>query len=393
MNEPASPDLSDSSSQRRKTYLGILCLLAFSFMVFQIAILRELRFQLTTLFTLTPFLFSAVIVCIALGSLCASRIRSRSRDVLRWGALVLPILVPLLFAATIVVAQRMLDPNSSRFKYGQTSGVSGGDSYLHSTITAFVAVAIFGYGFVFFLQGLVFSLYFREGRDEGILSDLYGADLVASGIGALAGGALNFYVSPPRMVMIASGVLLVNLWVSYRHLGSPGRPSSGPPPWEPLLIAAELGLGSFPARTPPLAADPNHLALEPVSPDRCRRNRADLVGPCHWNSCFRKNDRKHQEDFRRLPSELIHKSPRPIKDVLIIGGGSGADVRMLRDLVGPELKITAVELDRGFVDAARAVPWLWEYYRTADIIVQEGRYYLENTRQDFDLVLYAFIDP
>jgi hypothetical protein len=54
----------------RTLYLGILALLAVAFMVYQMALLRELRFQLTTLFTLTPFLFSTVVFCIALG--CAS---------------------------------------------------------------------------------------------------------------------------------------------------------------------------------------------------------------------------------------------------------------------------------------------------------------------------------
>jgi hypothetical protein len=59
----------------RPIYLVVLGLLALSFMIFQIAVLRELRFQLSTIFTLTPFLFSAVITFIGLGSLPGRRRR------------------------------------------------------------------------------------------------------------------------------------------------------------------------------------------------------------------------------------------------------------------------------------------------------------------------------
>src|SRR5438874_7855709 len=104
---PPSPPAAGSVSgviESRRMYVAILCILALSFMLFQIAILRELRFQLTTLFTLTPFLFSSVILCIALGSLCAARVRSHSHELLRWCMLLLPPLVPLLFAATLGTA-------------------------------------------------------------------------------------------------------------------------------------------------------------------------------------------------------------------------------------------------------------------------------------------------
>lgn len=58
---PAPPSSPPNGEASRGKDIGILYLLALSFMLYQIAILRELRFQLTTLFTLTPFLFSSVI--------------------------------------------------------------------------------------------------------------------------------------------------------------------------------------------------------------------------------------------------------------------------------------------------------------------------------------------
>lgn len=391
-----TPDAAETAPASRRTYLAILCLLAFSFMLFQFAVLRELRFQLTTLFTLTPFLFSTVIFCIALGSLCASRVASRSRDVLRWSALLLPVIAPLLFASTIAIAQALLGQSPTRFEYGPSTDPTGGDSYLHSTIFAFVAVAVGGYGFVFFLQGLLFSIYFREGREQGVLSNVYGADLVASGLGALAGGALNFFCSPAQLVLIASAVFLATLWISFRHLGIRAPLVVAATGLVAGMIAMEAGSG-FLSRI----EDPKWLRGRTFSL-WSRYRRIDVTESAQWLQVYadgvifqpyQKQDKTYDGDFRRLPVDVIRTSPRPVRDLLIVGSGSGADVRILRDLVPGKLDITAVELDQGFVDAARNIPWLWNYYRTADIVVQEGRYFLENTRKEFDLVLYAFIDP
>src|SRR5262249_28905998 len=85
-----------------------------------------------------------------------------------------------------------------------------------------------------------------------------------------------------------------------------------------------------------------------------------------------RRDPRHLYDSRRLQVQAVEKCARPVNDILIVGAGSGADVRMFRDLLSPALKLTAVELDEGFVDAARASPWLWESYRTAEIVIREG---------------------
>ena len=55
--------------------------------------------------------------------------------------------------------------------------------------------------------------------------------------------------------------------------------------------------------------------------------------------------------------------------------------------------VTAVELDAGYVRAAQTFPWLWASYRTARVVVEEGRYFLEQTRETYDMVIYAYIDP
>ncbi len=193
----------------RGRYLLILALLAASFMVFQIGILRELRFQLTTIFTLAPFLFSSVLILIGLGSLAARRITGGVHGVLRWSVAILPLIPLPLFAITVLIA--------TVFSPLQPLEVTG-DQYLTSVIIAFLLVAAFGYGAVFFLQGLIFALYFREGRQMGFLSDVYAVDLLASGIGALVGGSLVFIMTPIQMVVVASSLLLLNVWLSFRFL-------------------------------------------------------------------------------------------------------------------------------------------------------------------------------
>jgi spermidine synthase len=392
------PESSTIPSSKRRITLATLGLLAISFMLFQIALLRELRFQLMTLFTLTPFLFSTVILCIALGSSCATRIRFPSRRLLRWIVLILPLLVLPLFASGMGVAQGIIDRSSDgRFQYAGVVNPTAGDDYLHTTIIAFIAVAVFGYGLVFFLQGLIFALYFRDAREEGILSDTYGADLIASGLGAILGGVLTFFLTPVQMVIVSTVLFGVNVWVSSRYLEIriPFATVSTLASLA-LIIGGELIGGFFSS-----VEQPAWLHVVTYSQwSRYRRIDAretpqglEIFTDGVVFQGYRKNDRLHQGDPRTLVTKVIAESEKAVRDVLIVGAGTGADVRLLRNLIGPELNITAVELDGGFVQTARQFPWLWDYYKTARIVVQEGRFFLENSKEDYDVVIYAYIDP
>ncbi len=371
-----------------RVYLIILSLLAASFMVFQIAILRELRFQLNTIFTLAPFLFSSVLILIGLGSLSARRIKGSGHRVLRWCVTILPLLPLPLLAATVLIA--------TVFSPLQPLAVSG-DRYLNSVIVSFLLVAVFGYGAVFFLQGLIFALYFREGRQTGILSKVYATDLLASGAGALAGGILVFVLTPTQMVMVASLMLLLNVWLSFRYLEIPI-----------VIVVAEtimlLGLVTteqlvgMTAKAESLRWRDAGLVYSTWSPYR----RIDVVEsadslvvftdglPFH---AYEKGAGAHTDDPRAIPVMLIPRDTGETRNILIIGAGTGSDVRIVRDLYPNELDVVAVEIDEGFIETARTIEWLWEYYRTAEIIVQEGRYYLEGGEEQFDVVIYAYVDP
>ncbi|HEV8310942.1 MAG TPA: hypothetical protein VGW35_25045 [Methylomirabilota bacterium] len=397
MNTPAAP-LPGTAIPGRRIYLTILSLLALSFMLFQIAVLRELRFQLSTIFTLTPFLFSGVLVCIGLGSLAAGRVRSTSLPVLGWSTALLPVLLLPLFGIVIVLAQGLIDHTTAAFSYALGAPAPGtGDAYLRSVILAFLAVAALGYGPVFFLQGVIFALYFREGRQEGLLSNVYAVDLIASGGGALLGGLLNFFLTPVQLVLLAVALLLVNLWISFRYLASPRAVVVTASAITLAFVAAELATGFLEQLEAPRWMG-HPLAYSQWS----RYRRIDVVDLPRELAVFadgllfheyRKQDVTHAREPRALPARLMAGADREIRDVLVLGSGTGSDVRILRHLIPRDLNIVAVELDGGFVETARAFPWLWNYYRTADIVVQEGRYFLENTPDEFDMVIYAYIDP
>jgi predicted membrane-bound spermidine synthase len=392
------PMLGSSAS---RTYLLNLSLLAVSFMLFQVALLRELRFQLTTLFTLTPFLFSSVILWIALGSLAASRIRSGVRDVLRRCLLVLPLLAIPLFAASIGIAHRLITDGdvveNMRFQSSGVISQSAQDLYFQSTIVAFVAVAVFGYGLLFFLQGLLFALYFRDAREEGVLSEVYAADLFASGLGAVLGGVFGFWLTPVQLVLGSTVLFLATVWSATRPLQI-GWVKTGAVTALALLLVlgGEVLTGALTR-----LEQPRWLYVVKHSLwSRYRHIDAREHGPIleiftdgMFFQGYNRQDTLHQADPRSLPAREIARMNPPASQVLVIGGGSGADVRILRTLVGEKLGITAVELDQGFVSMAQQFPWLWGPYSTARIVVQEGRYFLENSRDTYDAVIFAYVDP
>jgi spermidine synthase len=376
------------SEPDRRKYLTILFLLAAGFMVFQIGVLRELRFQLNTIFTLAPFLFSSVIAFIGLGSFASRWVKGDIKRVLRWALAILPLLLLPLFLVTILVATAVspLQPQAVT-----------GDEYMGSVITAFVLVAVLGYGPVFFLQGMLFALYFKEGRQSGILSSVYAVDLLASGAGALIGGLLLFLTTPIQMVVVASGILLVNLLISAEYLDIPVRLVA----LETVLLLAVVLLEQTTGilhLAESLRWRETGLAYSTWSPYR----RIDVLEDAErlqvytdglMFHMYEKSDTSYWTDPRSLPVRLMPTSLGREPEVLVIGAGTGADVRIIRDLYPGNAEVVAVEIDGGFIQTARAFDWLWDYYRTADIEVEEGRYYIENSERQFDMVIYAYVDP
>lgn len=380
---------------RPAPYLAVLSLLAFSFMLFQLSVLREIRHTLSTLFTLTPFLFSTVIFFIGVGSWLARRVPTGTRAVLRWSLSLLPVLLLPLFGVTLLLSRYTMDHTADLFS--QVAGQTGtGANYIGAVGRAFVLVALFGYGPVFVLQGLIFALYFREGRDEGSLSRLYAVDLIASAAAALAGGLLASYATPIGCVALASGVLLAALWLARGYLGLARGLVAAVTLVTAALAGGEWATGALAGLEAPTWL-PGKLSFSTWTAYR----HIDVLDQPDTLTVYTdglpvqfydKREHAHLDDPRLLPSLLI-AGDEGVRRVLLIGAGSGADVRILRDTVTRPLDITAVELDGGYVRAARTFPWLWASYGTARVVIEEGRYFLEQTRDVYDMVIYAYIDP
>jgi spermidine synthase len=382
---------------RPAEYLIVLSLLAFSFMLFQMSVLREIRHTLSTLFTLTPFLFSAVIFFIGVGSLAARRVRAGTGPVLRVSLAVLPLLLLPLFALTVALSQSTMDHTSDLFtQVPAAEGQPRSANYIGAVGRAFIIVALFGYGPIFVLQGLIFGLYFREGRDEGTLSKLYGVDLIASGVAALLGGVLASYAAPVECVMLASAALVVTLWRARRYLGlSPAGATAV------TVVALALMAGEWATGAVARLEAPSWLPGARVFSTWTAYRRIDVTQQgdtvtVHTDGLpvqfYEKTERVHAGDPRIIQVLLAERDPG-VNSVLLIGSGSGADVRIMRHRIARPLDITAVEMERGYVRAAQTLPWLWEAYRTARIVIEEGRYFLEQNRRAFDMIIYAYIDP
>lgn len=91
------------------------------------------------------------------------------------------------------------------------------------------------------------------------------------------------------------------------------------------------------------------------------------------------------ETYRRY-----HGGKGPAK-VLILGAGSGNDVNIAR-MNGAE-DITAVEIDPAILDLGRQYNWLKPYAQpNVRTVVDDGRHFLWNTREKYDMVVFGTLD-
>jgi spermidine synthase len=207
---------------------------------------------------------------------------------------------------------------------------------------------------------------------------------------------LTFLLTPVQTALVSAVLFVVNVWVSLKPLGI-GRPAAtGVSLAVAAMIAAEVGGGVISNREDPGRG----YTITSSVWSRYRKidaqekpNSLEIYTDRLLFQSYTKNERLHLDDPRNLTALLALGAKQPVKDVLIIGGGSGADVRLLRNILGYGIKIVAVEIDDGFIRMARRFPWLWEVYNTAEIVLQEGRYFLENEQRQFDMVVYSFVDP
>ncbi len=374
-------------------YRRLILVSAFALMLFQIALLRELRYQVSAYYTLAPFLFSAVVVFIGLGSLL-SRLVRRTDLIAKATIGVLPSLMLAAYGATILIARMTVDRTQEMAYAFQATDVDPRLEHLDAITLPFLYVALGGYGIVFITQGLLFAALFREGRKSGHLEGFYALDLLASGLGALAGGVIAFHLSPLQTAVAAAAGLLAAAVLFRRTLGL-GPKSLGASALLTVILAGGL-LGPDLAHAEEAPEIRGMKALYSTwSPYRRIDvlEDKDVLAVLTDSLLFHVYRKGESDAWNPISIGLGQLQPDRRGEVLVIGAGTGSDLRILRRMYGDAVHVTAVELDPGFIETTRAVPWLRDSMEGADVVVQEGRNFLETTDRDFDAIIFAYIDP
>jgi spermidine synthase len=202
--------------------------------------------------------------------------------------------------------------------------------------------------------------------------DAYRLDLVGSLLGVLGFAALSFLRTPPLVWGAVAVVGFLVLWL-------PKLPTI-PQAVSLVALLVVLGVESF---APNTQWSPYYKIEAVPNPDLGGQLQIDVNGVPH---------QAHQAaEFAPGGQLYLAVSPERLRNVLVIGSGGGNDV--------------AVALQRGaeHVDAVEIDPVLYELGRDnhpdrpysdprVDIHIGDGRAFLEQTDQTYDLILLALPD-
>lgn len=384
-------------SQEKTRYFLTFFLLAFGFMTYEISVLRELRFQILNHFIVTPFLFSSVLFLIGLGSLSVSLWRPNSQRILKICLLLLPVLTGPAFLGLMKGAQMVKTPMTGELFFVGAKSFSLGH-LMKEIVYSFLIVIPFGYGIVFFLQGIIFALFLQIGREERFLPRLYAADLIASGVGAILAGTIAFLLDPIQGILFSIFLFTLVPWISRNLFQYSKGVCIGLSFVVSLLFVAE-GCFHILKRN----ETPSWLRQDSLFSEWTPYQRIDLIDKernidVYVDGWLYFNVSKPQFLTRdhNAPTFLVDLINEPLfssRDILVIGAGTGNDLQYIRRLSKRNPHVTAIELDRGHIHAAKSIPWLWESYGSVQIVTGEARYYLETVDKKYDLIFYAAADP
>lgn len=350
--------MENSSSRYRFTkitFLLTVALISLSFAYYQIAMLREVRYNVASGQTIIIY-FALSLAYMGFGAML-SRLH-----LLQASLILLPCILPLslVFLTTLNIRYilQVFDPQ------------------LQFVLATFLASPI--YGSVFTLQGFILAGIFHKAREEGIISHAYAIDILMLGISEIKVALLTYLLEPIHMFAIAQ---IFAFLASFIFTGRKSTVTALLVSFGFLLIARmtedRIDSSKFSTWTMYRRIDVKFGSL-----------RVDVYSDSFLWYSFNRKPEHLEHDIRRLPFELKPDA----KNVLIIGSGVGTDVYIAREVL-PEAKITAVEIDSGFIDAVRKIDWLWDRYKTAEIVIADGAYFIKNDKKRYDLIAFAFADP
>lgn len=385
-------------------YLGVIFFLGLGFMAFQISILRELRFQVSTLFIIGPLLFSAVLIFIGFGSLLVNFLHLPTKRLLKWGFVILPIIMLLSLVALVTLTAKVTNPiNPLSYFEDPTAVQTNPTDLMRNIFNAFIILIPVCCGIVFLLQGGIFASLYAQGRKDGSLQGLYAFDMFSGGLGAIIAGTIAIWVTPFGQILLAGLSIVIAFIIGRPIIGFSRRQVAVFVLIQVAVLSSAFALTGF----------YNHLEIPPnlrvnhINAVWTPYQRIDMLYLPNRIAVFvdgyRFYDVWEPRNLRYISynavmlsllenADAANKGLAPIRTALLTGTGAGQDVLALNQAKNPP-HIVAIELDPGVVKAAKTVPWIWSSYQKAEIRTMEGRYFVETNDSLFDLIYYASVDP
>ncbi|MGC2196749.1 MAG: hypothetical protein WA628_18895, partial [Terriglobales bacterium] len=254
----------------------------------------------------------------------------------------------------------------------------------------------------FFITGLEFSVVFA--REAKHVSPLYAADLAGGALACLAIVPLLNWLGGPNTVFFAGACMAVagTIWAVDRKAR---RAAAGGALFIVVLIAVNSSFNLFDIvyakgvfRDSAWVEFARWNAISRVEVDSQGKAKAIVidadastylmnVDPKHWQGGW-------ERDLMSAPPALANVL-RPHGDFAIIGPGGGVDV--LRALGSGSPSVTGIEINpiiANTIMRGRYADYTFHLYQQPEvqIYVTDGRSFVRNTRQQFDVVQMTLVD-
>jgi len=255
----------------------------------------------------------------------------------------------------------------------------------------------------FFLTGLQFSIIFA--RESGHIPRLYGADLCGGALACLGIVPLLNFLGGPNTILFAALIAAVagSVWATAANvrrvtltlasvlLGLIAANHSG------RLLDVVYAKGAF--RDPTMVEFARWNAISRVEVDR-QDNAKVIVIDADANTFIMNSDPKNwqntswQKNLMSAPPALVNVL-RPHGEYAIIGPGGGVDV--LRAVANGSPDVTGIEINPIIANTImrdRYADYSYHLYQRPEvhIHVTDGRSFVRNAKQSFDVVQMTLVD-
>ncbi len=273
--------------------------------------------------------------------------------------------------------------------WGVPSLPDKGNQFIALAKAIVVVVPLFGLvAFLFVPFGQIIGSYLQK-APQGIKG--YTVNIVGSLIGILAYTGLCFLDQPPPAWLGVAGALLV--WLIWR------RP---PLRWAAVcVLTACVALAAFTPQVGRVYWSPyQRLRVLPLSGDDGELVSYALFTNANWyQQIFNLSPEfaaKHPNFFRNVPAEwnpynLPYRFfPNP-GSVLVLGAGTGNDVAAA--LRNGAQRVAAVEIDPLIEQLGSRLHFEKPYSSPrVQVLINDARSYVENSREQFDLIMFSLLD-